>query len=353
MTKNLATMILVAAGLLLALSATASADTVWVSNTDSATDKGAPYKGQIQDLKPEGLVLLWDQTKQAKTFVFGRVRRVALDDVPELGTAEEAYVAGDAKRASTLYATVLGKSSKPWLGQYINFRLVDCYGQTKQFARAIKAYVDLCQTNAALAAVAKVPAVMPKGTPDNAVARKTLDDALTAAPTAAYADKLKRIRMNILMVEGDPAEVLAVVEAELKGADADMRAMARMKHIELLMKMNKFDEMGQSLEQGRKDLDAAYNPQLCYFEGRYLYGRKDFRHAALSFMRVPILYAMSNKELAAESLVWASKSMREGQGEDKVPVVEVAIPLREAVTKFPGTPGAAEAQKMLKELGVE
>ena len=339
-------------GVVLALTAAAWADSVWVASADSkANDKGLAYNGRVDDIKAvngqASLILIWDMGNQPKPFPMSRVRRVAVDDVPELGVADEAYAGGDYKKALGLYTALQNKSLKPWIGPYVNFRLVDCYGQTKQLSRAAKALVDLCRANSPLADVARLPAVMPKGSADNGAATKILAEALAATPPVAYAEKLKRLRNNILKVEGDPAEVLKVVEEDLKNPDEELRSQARITQIELLLKINKLDEMAQGIALGRKELDAEYGPQLYYYEGRMLYERKDFLHAAMAFMRTPIGYSMSNKALAAECLVWASKSMQEGQ----VPKAEVMIPLREAVEKFPGTDGAAQAQKMLKELG--
>jgi tetratricopeptide (TPR) repeat protein len=344
--------LLLSCGVVLALTAAAWADSVWVAGPDNKpADKGIPYKGKIEDIKTVGgqvsLVLIWETSNQPKASPMMRVRRVAVDDVPELGVADATYAEGKYAEAIRLYGALQGKSSKPWIGPYVTFRLVDCYGQTKQFARSAKVLVDLCRTNSPLAEAVRLPAVPAKGSADNAAATKTLLEALAATPPVAYAEKLKRLRNNILKVEGDPAEVLKVVEEDLKNPDEELRSQARITQIELLLKVNKLDEMAKSIAQGRKELDAEYGPQLYYYEGRMLYERKDFLHAALAFMRTPIGYSMSNKALAADCLVWAAKSMQEGQA----PKAEVLIPLREAVEKFPGTDGAAQAQKMLKELG--
>ena len=348
-------------GAVLALTAAAWADSAWISSADNPNDKGIAYKGRIDDIKTisgqAALVLVWDVSNQPKSFPISRVRRVAVDDVPELGVADEAYAGGDYKKAISAYTALAGKSAKPWLGPYVNYRLVDCYGQTKQLSRSVKALVDLCRANSPLADVARLPVVLAKGSADNAVAAKILDEVLAVTPPVAYTEKLKRIRINILMVEGNPVEVLGVGEAELKNPNEELRSQARIKQIELLLTMSKLDggkldeskldEMAKSIALGHKELDAEYGPQLYYYEGQLLYVRKDFLHAALTFMRTPIGYSMSNKALAAECLVWAAKSMQEGQ----VPKAEVLSPLHEAVEKFPGTDGAAQAQKMLKELG--
>jgi hypothetical protein len=346
---------LLSAGAVLALTAAAWADSVWISSADRPSDsKGAAeYKGKIDDIKVAGgqamLILIWETSSQPKAFPMIRVRRVAVDDVPELGAADAAYGEGKYTDAIRLYGALQGKSPRPWVGPYVNFRLADCFAQTKQFARSVKALVDLCRANSPLAEAVKLPAVMAKKSPDNAAAAKTLDEALAAVPPVAYKEKLKRLRMNILMVEGNPAEVLQVVEGELKNPDEDLRSQARIKQVELLLGLGKLDELAQAIALGHKELDAEYGPPLYYYEGRMLYEKKDFLHASLAFMRTPILYSMSNKSLAAECLVWSAKSMK---AEGQVPKSEYLLPLREALDeKYKGTEGAAQAEKLLKEWG--
>ncbi len=346
--------ILWSVGALLALTAGAWADSAWIAGADSkATDKGLSYNGKIEEIKVVGgqasLVLIWETSGQPKAFPMNRVRRVAVDDVPELGTADEAYAGGDYKKAISLYGALQSKSPKPWIAPYVNFRLVDCFAQTKQFARSVKALIDLCRAGSPLAEAVKLPAVMARKSPDNATAAAALDEVLAAKPPVASIEKLKRLRMNILLVEGNPEDVIPVVEAELKNPNEELRSLARIKQIELLLVLGKLDEMDKAIVLGRKELDAEYSPSLFYYEGRMLYEKKDFLHAALAFMRTPILYSMSNKPLAAECLVWAARSMK---AEGQVPKSELLIPLREALDeKYKGTEGAAQAEKMLKELG--
>jgi len=340
-------------GAVAVLTTAAWADSIWIAGADNkASDKGLAYNGRIEEIKVVGgqasLILIWEASGQPKPAPISRVRRVAADEVPALGVAEEAYAGGDYKKAASLYGALASKSPLPaWVGSYVNFRLMECCGQTKQFAPAVKALIDLCRAGSPLADVARLPAVQPKGSPDNTAAATALDEVLAAKPPVAYAEKLKRMRMNILLVEGDAAQVLPLVEAELKNPDEEIRSQARIKQVALLLALGKYDEMAQDIALGRKELDAEYGPQLFFYEGRLLYEKKDFLHAALAFMRTPVLYSMSNKALAAESLVWAARAMQAAQA----PKVEVLAPLHEAVEKYPGTDGAAQAEKMLKELG--
>jgi len=96
-----------------------------------------------------------------------------------------------------------------------------------------------------------------------------------------------------------------------------------------------------------KPLDAEAGPMLYFLEGRLLYEEKDYLHAALTFMRLPIGYSRAKPALAAEGLYWAGKSLSEAKD---VPPNEVRLPLKEAVEKFPETGGAAKAKKLREEL---
>jgi tetratricopeptide (TPR) repeat protein len=243
---------------------------------------------------------------------------------------------------------------RPWVKHYVSSRLVDCYGRSNQFAKAVKTYIELCQNplGGALAAAVKLPAVMAKGSADNAAARKALDEALKAAPpNAPYIDSLNKLNVNIQMVEGDPAQVLAIVEADLKSKNIEVRDQARLRQFELLLKLDRIDDLSASVAQGWKEMDAEFWSSLYYYDGRCKYARKDFTHASMAFMHVPILYK-SKKDMAALSLYWAAKSMTNiEEKEKKPPLSEIQMALREATEKYPGTEGAALAQKLLKELG--
>lgn len=311
-----------------------------------------PYEGTILRITGEGLVLNW-KIGGTRVMAYSQIKKVSVDKEPDLDSAEDARLSEEYKNAISAYERAKLRAKSKWLKEYINARLVQCFAETSQFSRAVKTYIDLAQGGSALSSWVSLPPVMPKGSPDNDAALKAVEAALAAAPEAPYADRLKELRLNILLVQGDPGQVLAEVESMLDSDSPEHRATMRLKHIELLLMLGRIDDAKKSLDIAQnglgdkhKPLDAQYEPELLFFEGRYQYAKKDYLHSAMSFMRVPIHFRRK-RELSADSLYWAAKSMLDSQ---MVPLPEVAEPLQEAIEKYPGTEGATKAQEMLDKL---
>jgi len=345
-TRSLRATFVVSVAALLMFGAAAPADTIVVPDKPH-------YKGKILNLTQNGFQMRWEMTGSNRSFSLTQIERIEVDASDDLNEAERLRVAGDFKKAISSYERAYLRAPKAWMKDYINARLVMCCGQTNQFARAVKTYVQLCQSDSVLLPWIELPQVMPKGSPDNDAALRAIEGALAMSPDAPYANKLKELRLSIRLVQGDPATVLAEIESQLESPNPEHQARMRLKHIELLMAVGKLDEARKSLDIAKegsgeqfKALDAQYEPDLLFFEGQLRHARKDHVHAALGFMRVAITFPR-RKALAAESLYWAAKSMLDSEA---VPMNEVVVPLQEAIERFAGTEGAAKAQKMLNEL---
>lgn len=327
--------------------AAARADTVFLTGKP-------PYEGQILEINERGLLLRWKVSRSNRYFPYNEIDRLQVDSMDNLNSAEELLAGKQYKQAINEYEKAKLRSQQKWMRDYVNARLVKCFGETSQFSRAVKTYIELCQGDSALLPWVELPPAGPKGSPDNDVALKDIERVLAATPTLPNAQKLKELRLNILLISGNPNDVLREVEGQLDSPDPEHQAQMRLRHIELLISLGKIAEARKSLEIAQKGvedkyppLDARYEPELLFFEGQALYAEKDYLHAALRFMRLPVHYSKSKKALAAEALYWAAKCMQESQS---VPPREVAVPLQEAVEKFPDTEGAVRAEKMLKEL---
>lgn len=323
---------------------------------DAVYQPGKPrYDGKILRVSAKkGMALRWSVTNATRWFSLNEIERIELTGAKDFNDAEQLLLAGEFKKAISGYERGKLRSRKPWLKQYINARLVRCFAETKQFSRAVRTYLELCQSGSAMLPYVELPAPMPKGNPDNDAALKAIESLLATRAKIAGADKLKELRLNIRLIQGSPNEVLDEIVKQLDSTNPDHRARMRLKHIELLLTLGKVDEAKRSLKVAReglagkyKPLDPKYQPDLVFFEGRILHAAKDYLHAALKFMRIPTHYSLTKKALAAESLYWAAKSMQEAQD---VPLAEVAAPLQEAIQKFPGTGGARKAKEMLDKL---
>ncbi|NIA21840.1 MAG: hypothetical protein GWP05_07735 [Anaerolineaceae bacterium] len=334
---------------------------------DSVRNKaGISYTGRIRGLSGSGIMLRSNNRDQ--TFPLAEIRIIDVAGLPGLKRAEELFDKKDYVKAVKAYGAVRPKAQKRWQRQYIDARLVVCYGQTGQFFRAAKAFINLCSDRSPLATKVELPTVPAKGSADNQAALKAIDQALATMPADPFADRLKSIRVNILLVEGDPADVLGIIEEQLKSPDRQTHNQARAKHIELLLDLNEVEKAGLSLAKAEKELNLAEDqPQLYFLRGRYQFAaaqarrkaaaskgeqitdNRDYLRAALNFMRVPVHFSLMRKTLASESLYWAALSMYRA----KVPMSEAVVPLREAIRKFPNTRGAEKSRKLLKEISGE
>jgi tetratricopeptide (TPR) repeat protein len=336
--------------LLLALSGQVAADTVYRGARE------VPYNGKIEGINERGLTMIWDQGNTERVVALSVITRLNVTGQADFNAAEDLMVAEkpDYKKALQNYERAKLRATEKWLKDYINSRMVVCFDKTGQLARAVKTYIELCQSDAQLAALVKLPAPLPKGNPDNQAAMKAVEGVLATTPNLPNADQLKQLRISIRLIEADPAEILAEIESQLPSASPELQQELRLKHIDLLLQTGKIEEARKSLviaRQGQGDkfkpLDAEAGPMLYFLEGRLQYEEKDYLHAALTFMRLPIGYSRAKPALAAEGLYWAGKAM--SQVKD-VPPNEVKSPLKEAVEKFPDTDGAAKAKKLLDEL---
>jgi hypothetical protein len=332
---------------------------------DSIRNKaGINYSGRIRGLSPEGIVI--DISGSTRTFAYADVAKVSVDEAPDLGKAEDLLNSGEAAEAAKLYVKVRDKGGSAWLKHFVDARLVRSYDESKQFYRAVKAMISLCAMQSPLALQVAQPSPLAKGSADNQSSLKEIEQALATVPAGVFADRLKSLRINILMVEGNQSEILGLVEEQLKSPDPLVRKQARIKHFQILLDLGRVEDAGRSLEQAGEDLDnAERQPLLYYIEGRKLYAKaeaarkaaegkpdqpsdeRDYLRAALNFMRLPVLYSLAQKDLAAESLVWAARAMQKAGA----PAQEIGTVLDEAVRKFPNTRGAEMAQKMMEDMG--
>ncbi len=321
---------------------------------DSIQDaRGITFTGTIRGIGEKGIILRKDQGG-SDSFALVDVGRIQVDGKRHVNQAENLRAEGKFKKAVEEYQAARLRAREDWLKQWIDARLIEGYGNTEQFSRAVETLVSLCRQDSKLVAWVKLPEVRPKGSPDNEAALSAVESALESVPEGPATEKLKQLRLNILLVQGEPTKVLRIIEKQLDSADLELRQRARLKQIELLLKIERYEDAGQAIEIARngqgekfKPLDPQHDPQLLYLEGRYLHGTEDYTHAALSFMRVPILYSRRAPDLAAECLYLAGKSMYESE---VVPLGEVVSPLREAVENYPETRGAEKAGELLRKI---
>ncbi len=328
---------------LLCLTAPARADRLFdVSNIGR--------EGTVRSVNERGIVLAVKATGTEQAFPLSQVKRIAVDGVPELERADVALAEGEAEKAIELYRRAQTKTSgKAWMKDYINARLVQAFADSDKSGDALKTYVELVRAKSPLAGQVKVPAVGQASRREADAVLATINAALSADASNPHNSRLKELKIAILIERGDPKEVLPLIEEQLKSQDVETRTQARLKQIDLHLQTKNADAALQSLELARKEVDAAYQPQLFFAEGRAMYLKEQYVAAGLSFMRVPVMFGAMNKALAAESLVWAGKSLQKaGAAEEEIRAVLV-----EAARDYAGTKGAEAAVQMLKEMDGE
>lgn len=331
-------LVAVAISLLAVFSGTAQADKI--------VDMGnVGWEGSVVGIGDGGVMLNVSVTKSQRPFALSQIKAIVVNDVPDLEIAENARVDGDNDKAVRSYEQALKSGRKPWMKDYINARLVTAYSDANRPDAAVRSFIVLAQGKSPLASQVKLPVIRdPKSHQADAVLA-AINAVLSAKGSNPQIERLKEVKIGLLVQRGNPEEVLPMIEEQLQSKDVEIRSQARLKQIELQIQMEQIDKALKNLTAARSELDAMYQPHLFFYEGRCLFAGKKYVEAAISFMHLPVQFPMG-KELAAEALVWAARSMEKAG----VPQDEVAAALQEAVSQYGGTAGAAEAAEMLKAM---
>lgn len=327
-----------------------------VSATLATADKirvqGLAYNGTIMGLERGGLQF---RTKGGTTKVFRLedVRIEIADKYPQIGPIEKGFrAAGRLKgkealaqyaQSASAYSKMAKQNVPAWMKMLARARLVICYGETGKFRLAVKTFIALARSNAGLASKLPLPRPDARQASENREALKLIDRELKSKPNASYATNLRLLRINILLQQGKPKQVLEAVRGLLKTGSKKQKQWATAKEIETLVKLKKYKEASTKWKGAVKTLPATYNAKLAYWGGRAMYGKGEYLPAAMSMMRVPVLYASKNRSLSAEALYWSAQALKKA----KAPNEEITALYTEAVEKYPGTDGAAKAKKAL------
>lgn len=318
-----------------------------------ATPKGIAYNGEMTGVAPDGLVINTSNDIK-RTVPLTDVQRIKADAFPDLDKAEQQYADGLAgnpeawKAAEKLYLG-MAKTAPPWLKAVIQFRMFKLYGESGRIKESLDAYLDLAKIGPRLVEGMKLPSPQEGDHAGNKVMLKKVDDALKAAAGKPYAGELNGFRVNLLMYEGKPEEVLPLLDPLLKSPDEQTRQAAQLKQIELFVAIGRMGEASTRMAEAGKTLDAAYPADVAYVRGRILEDQKKPTEAALEYMRLPILHGGKNRNRTAEAL-WRAGLMLEAA---KAAPAEAVAVYKEAVSKYAGTVGADSAKKELARLGVK
>jgi|WetSurMetagenome_2_1015567.scaffolds.fasta_scaffold129196_1 hypothetical protein len=318
---------------------------------------GIGHVGQIVDIRAKGIAIR-ETAGDTKEVPLNQIRDISSDQYPNLAKAEaalsKATTANDAaslRTAEGLYAGMMNSSSPSWLRLLCEYRMFRVYAESGRVRLAVDTYVDLATADPGLVAGMQLPPPAP-GSPDNPEILKKVESAIRAAGGKPYTSELATMRLAIVSLSGNPEAVLSVIEQQIKNPDEKIHIPAKFERVKQLFALNRTDEAATQLEDVASEVSSLSNqgPYVvdhAYWSGRVYLVRKQNLEAALSFMRVAILYPSQDKARTAESLYYAGQALEAA----KAAKPEIRAVYQEATTKYSGTPGAEQAKAAIAKLG--
>jgi len=338
--------------MLLAGIALIAASAAWADTIRAA---GVAWTGKITGLKGDNLEFRL-KSGTTKSFPLNEVRLESVDEYPRLVQIEARFSAAEdlghqkaiAKYLEVAedYKATLKQRVPTWVKLLAQIRLITCYGKAGRFKEAVQAFITFGRKRPLLASKLRLPKPNPQQPKENRQVMELIDAELKARPNTAIAGAMRRLRLDILLLQGKPEEILVAVQALLKSRGEKTKHWATVKEIEILVQLKRIGEAREKLDRAGQELPKKYAGQLDYWNGRVLYGNGKYIEAALSLMRVPIFNASQDPSVTAEALFWAGQAMEKG----RLPTVEITAVYQEAVKKYPGTVGAILSARALTRL---
>jgi len=337
-----------AAALALMLASSAGADTI-------RTAAGIGYHGEIVGVGDEGIEIRVGGSP--RTVPFKNIRSVSAEEYPKLEQAEELIEKGakddaDAMaKAAKLYEALLVPEAPDWLRTLVQWRMYDVHARSGEMRKALEAYLEIAEKSPRLVAGFELPQPREDDHQANKAALRQVKRVLRQHPDAPYADALKEFRISLLLLEGEPKEILAsgVLDQLLKSDKPKVRAGAMLRKLELLLALDRVKEAGEWWEEVQASDAPIASADMAYWRGRVLEGQGQPIQAALAYMRLPILHARKNPSRTAEALWRTGKALEAAEA----PADEIKVVYREAVKEYPGTVGAERAKRELTRLGAK
>jgi tetratricopeptide (TPR) repeat protein len=314
------------------------------------TTAGIGYRGEIIGMDPSGLVI--EGAAGPRTVPLADVEEIEVDGHPKLSQAEEEFDEGlrggagadqafrDAER---LYESLMRDRIPEWMQILIRSRLVRLYGRSGRIVQAVDAYLALAKAHPELVQGLSLPRPRRGADIENRALLTKVDEALERAEGQPYAKELQRLRVALVLEVGSPEQQLPLIRRALQSRKATTRRWARRKMLDLLLDMGRIEDAEEQLEKAEGEEGGAH---LAYYRGRILAEKKKAVEAALAFMRVPVLYGPTDRELTAESLYRAGRALEQANW----PTAEIRKVYAEAAEDYAGTPGAERARRALAVL---
>jgi tetratricopeptide (TPR) repeat protein len=229
--------------------------------------------------------------------------------------------------------------------------MYDVYARSGEVQQALDAYLDMAGKSPGLVSAFDLPQPREGEHEANKAMLKQVDQVLSRNPDAPYADALKEFRVALLLLEGDPDEILksGALDRLLKSDDAKVRANAMLRKLELLLAVNRVPDAGAWPEEIKASAAQVFPPEMTYWTGRVLEAQGKPVQAALAYMRLPILHPNEDPNRTAEALWRTGKALEAAEA----PPDEARAAYQEAVNDYPDTTGAQRAKRELIRLGAK
>ena len=319
------------------------------------TAEGIGQRGEIEDVTEDGLRMKINGRRLVVPFT--DIHSRWSDAYPQLKEAEELYekgVGGDAdamKKAAKLYDGLLTKGAPAWLRTVVQWRMYSVYATSGLVQKALDAYLSMAKQSPKLVTDLALPAPAADQHELNRRMLAQVEKVLETAGNAPYADALRNFRVSLMLLEGDPKDILAggILDKPLASTDAGVRQSAMFKKMDLLTALGRDQEASAWFEKIKTSEPEADPAEMAYWKGRILEKQGQPIDAALAFMRLPVLYPRLNVQRTADALWRAGKALEAAEA----PKNEAQAVYQEAVSDYAGTTGAERARRELARLGAE
>lgn len=315
------------------------------------TRAGIGYTGTIVGMDPSGLVIEGPGGK--RTVPLADVEEIEVEKHPELSQAEEAFDKGVQggphaqeafRRAQLRYEALMSRRIPDWMRLLIRSRLVRLYGRSGRVAEAVDAYLALAKGHPRLVEGLSLPRPRRGADSENRALLTKVESALEKARGQPYAAELKRLRIALILEVGSAEQKLPIIRQALQAKKPTTRRWARRRMLDLLLDMGRLEEAEKQLDEAKGEEDGAH---LAYFRGRIRARQDQPVEAALAFMRVPVLYGGTDRELTAEALYRAGLALTAADW----PQAEIRKVYAEAAEDYAGTSWGEKARRALASLG--
>lgn len=289
------------------------------------------------------------------------VPRIKLDDDPAFSAAEEAFDRGDWAAAAEGYRKVLAGHTRDWVKDRSSLRVLQAADKSGDFPAAVAGFVEMLQTNFALANDHK-PAI-PANKPD--ALAPAIAQVKQAAANPRLGSEQKTVLLNYLMemyaAKGDTASARGVLQELGKVAPADMnspegrklQADVKLAEARQALGDKQYASVVQTLEAGSGLFtDAQQQADALYLIAQAREGQAkaddadQLKDAAIAYMRVVATFkGVAGAPHVAEAMLHTAAI------EEKLKNAQEALTLyKQVAAEFKGSPQATQAEQGVARL---